>query len=83
MSKYLTLLLLLIFSNSINAELFVKKKVKFSSCEQLIQTGNYKGEKNYTLYNENNDPYEEYCETPYYSSCKEIYDKLQSFIKSE
>tara|TARA_B100000073_G_C23708789_1_gene563392 strand:+ start:385 stop:1179 length:795 start_codon:yes stop_codon:yes gene_type:complete len=78
MIKYLTLLILLIFSNSIKAELFVKKKVQFNSCEQLIQTGNYKGERNYTLYNENNEPFEEYCETPYYSSCKEIYNQLQT-----
>tara|TARA_Y100000588_G_scaffold99647_1_gene108216 strand:- start:4484 stop:5236 length:753 start_codon:yes stop_codon:yes gene_type:complete len=61
MIKYI-LLIFLIFSNNINAELFVKKKIRFSTCDEILQTGNYDGRKNYILYNENNEPFEKHCE---------------------
>ena len=52
MIKYLTLLILLIlliFSNNIKAELFVKKKINFNSCQEAYETGNLKGEGIYKI----------------------------------
>ena len=74
--KLLLSIIFLFTITTLQADLIVKKKVKFNSCEQVIQTGNYEGKKNYTLYNENNEPFEEYCEKIYFSSCKEIYNNL-------
>ena len=41
--KFYFLIMLLILSNNLNAELFVKKKVRFATCEEIVKTGNFKG----------------------------------------
>ncbi len=72
--KFYFLIMLLILSNNLNAELFVKKKVRFATCEERVKTGNFKGAGMYTLYNQNNEPFQKYCQEFYYESCKELYD---------
>ena len=57
------LLLILILTKSIYAQnLTLIKKNKFTNCEEIEFHGNYKGKGEYTLYDENQNPYKKYCE---------------------
>lgn len=58
----------------LNADnLIVKTKVKFSSCQELKDWGKYRGEGNYTLHDEQGEPYQTVCEN-LFTSCKDILD---------
>ena len=75
MKKILVIaLLLLVFNHSFQLEaanLIVKTKVKFKSCQELKDWGRYRGEGNYTLYDEQGEPYQAVCEN-LFTSCKDI-----------
>tara|TARA_B100000073_G_scaffold326463_1_gene311184 strand:+ start:1701 stop:1937 length:237 start_codon:yes stop_codon:yes gene_type:complete len=60
--KIIILLFILITFNN-NAEgLLVIKKNKFTSCSDIFYHGNYKGNGEYIVYDENQEPYTINCE---------------------
>jgi hypothetical protein len=61
--KSILFLLILILTKNIYAQnLTLIKKNKFTSCEEIKYYGSYKGRGEYTLYEENQNPYKKYCE---------------------
>lgn len=75
MKKILSIALLSLITNPFfqleAASLVVKTKVKFKSCQELKDWGKYRGKGNYTLYDEQGEPYQAVCEN-LFTSCKEI-----------
>lgn len=61
--KTMLLSILILTTVSTNAQnLVLIKKDKFTSCEEMVYSGDYKGTGDYTLYDENENPYVTHCE---------------------
>ena len=81
--KSILLSMLILTTNSYAQNLTLIKKNKFTTCEEILEHGAYKGLGNYTLYNENKEPYNKYCEVEVFRFKQENFSSLPSDIYEE